>query len=432
MDVSSCDIAISARNLTKAYRLFGRPADRLKQFFSLGLKRYHGEFTALNDVSFDIQKGETVGIMGRNGSGKSTLLQLICGILKPTEGVVQVNGRVSALLELGAGFNPEFTGRENVYFQGALMGFDKSQMDQRFDDIAAFAEIGEFIDQPVRTYSSGMFVRLAFAVQAFSDPDILIIDEALSVGDFFFQQKCLNRIQELCDNGTTLLFVSHDTSTIRDLCRRTIYLKEGRLSFDGETTHAMRQYFAERDRGSVATSIPEEQELATPVSELDSIIQDSVWSAPERAREKDAGRLIAIALYDDAGNPSTSFRMGTPMCVKVAYRPATSLPTHISMEVSNRYGQMVTSLGSSRLGLTPPDEPGSTAMIFEMRVYLQIEAGEYGIAVNLGRIISANGGETLDSTGSFGPIIVHWDYTNDPAPFFGMFGLPVEGKFITT
>ena len=157
------DVVISARNLSKAYRLFGHPGDRIRQFLSLGLRQYHREFAALKGVSFDIKRGETVGIIGRNGSGKSTLLQMICGILKPTAGSIEVSGRISALLELGAGFNPEFTGRENVYFQGALMGFTKAQMDARFDEIAAFADIGEFIDQPVRTYSSGMFVRLAFA-----------------------------------------------------------------------------------------------------------------------------------------------------------------------------------------------------------------------------------------------------------------------------
>src|SRR3989338_8224249 len=177
------DIAISVKNLTKIYRIFGHPGDRIKQALTFGRMRFHNEFTALQDVSFEIKKGETVGIIGRNGSGKSTLLQLICGILKPTSGSVKVNGRISALLELGAGFNPEFTGRENAYFQGAVMGMTREEMDGRFDDIAAFADIGKFIDQPVRIYSSGMFVRLAFAVSVHINPDILSIDEALSVGD---------------------------------------------------------------------------------------------------------------------------------------------------------------------------------------------------------------------------------------------------------
>lgn len=217
-------IAISVRNLTKTYRIFGHPGDRIKQALTFGQARFHREFTALQDVSFEIKKGETVGIIGRNGSGKSTLLQLICGILKPTSGTVHVNGRVSALLELGAGFNPEFTGRENVYFQGAVMGLAKTEMDKRFDDIVTFADIGDFIDQPVRTYSSGMFVRLAFAVVAHVDADILVIDEALAVGDVFFQQKCMRYLRGFQNKGGTVLFVSHDTSAVVGFCEQTILL----------------------------------------------------------------------------------------------------------------------------------------------------------------------------------------------------------------
>lgn len=220
------DIAISVKNLTKTYRIFGHPGDRIKQAFTFGQMRFHREFTALNDVSFDIKKGETVGIIGRNGSGKSTLLQLICGILKPTSGTVQVNGRISALLELGAGFNPEFTGRENVYFQGAVMGISNKEMDVLFEEITAFADIGEFIDQPVRIYSSGMYVRLAFATAIHVEPDILIVDEALAVGDYAFQSKCMSVFRKFRDQGGTTLFVSHDINTIKTLCDRGIYLRK--------------------------------------------------------------------------------------------------------------------------------------------------------------------------------------------------------------
>lgn len=226
------DIAISVKNLTKTYRVFGHPGDRIKQAFSFGKVRFHREFTALQDVSFDIKKGETVGIIGRNGSGKSTLLQLICGILKPTHGSVQIAGRISALLELGAGFNPEFTGRENVYFQGAVMGFSESEMARRFDAIAAMADIGDFIDQPVRIYSSGMFVRLAFAVAISVDPDILVIDEALAVGDARFQAKCFGRLRDMKDSGTTVLLVTHSTEQILRHCDRVVLLENG--SVDGD------------------------------------------------------------------------------------------------------------------------------------------------------------------------------------------------------
>lgn len=229
------DISISVVNLGKTYRLFDHPGDRIKQFLSCGVKQYHREFTALEDVSFDIKKGETVGIIGLNGSGKSTLLQLICGILKPTTGAVTVNGRICALLELGAGFNPEFTGRENIFFQGALIGLSKAQVDERIDRILEFADIGNFIDQPVRTYSSGMFMRLAFSSAINFEPNILIIDEALAVGDSAFQAKCLIHLKALqAKNDSIILFVSHDMVAVQNLCTRVLTLKQGHLVHDDQ------------------------------------------------------------------------------------------------------------------------------------------------------------------------------------------------------
>jgi lipopolysaccharide transport system ATP-binding protein len=235
------DVAISVKNLTKTYRIFGHPGDRIKQALTFGRVPFHREFTALKDVSFEIKKGESLGIIGRNGSGKSTLLQLICGILKPTSGEVQVYGRISALLELGSGFNPEFTGRENVYFQGAVIGLSKRQMTERIDDIIAFADIGEFIDQPVRTYSSGMFVRLAFAVIAHVDADILVVDEALAVGDAAFIQKCMRFLRSFMKTGT-VLFVSHDTAMIQNLCSVAICLEKGVVSQAGTSKEVVESY----------------------------------------------------------------------------------------------------------------------------------------------------------------------------------------------
>lgn len=240
----SSDIAISVKNLTKTYRIFNHPGDRIKQALTFGRVKLHREFTALKDVSFEIKKGETVGIIGRNGSGKSTLLQLICGILKPTSGSVTVNGRISALLELGSGFNPEFTGRENIYFQGAIMGFSKEEMDARVEDIIAFADIGEFIDQPIRTYSSGMFVRLAFAVAVHVDPDILIIDEALAVGDMDFQKKSFALLaQMLADKQITVLLVSHDLRQIQRFCSKGLYLEKGISVFWGDSQLTCQKYY---------------------------------------------------------------------------------------------------------------------------------------------------------------------------------------------
>ncbi len=229
----SFEVAIRAENLSKCYQIYDAPKDRLLQMLVRGRKRFYREFWALDDVSLTIAKGETVGIIGRNGSGKSTLLQLICGTLMPTRGSVQGHGRIAALLELGSGFNPEFTGRENVYVNAAVLGLSRSEIDARFDDILAFANIGDFIDQPTKIYSSGMLVRLAFAVSVCVEPEILIVDEALSVGDASFQFKCLNRLEELAAKGTTLLFVSHDMSMVKRFCHRVIYLRAGRVVASG-------------------------------------------------------------------------------------------------------------------------------------------------------------------------------------------------------
>lgn len=238
----SSEPAIHVRGVAKAFPVYRKPHHRLLQMLSPDKRRWYREFQALRGIDLTIARGETVGIVGRNGSGKSTLLQLICGTLTPSAGEVSVRGRIAALLELGAGFNPEFTGRENVYLNGSILGVERDEMDSRFGDIAAFADIGEFIDQPVKTYSSGMYVRLAFAVAINVDPEILIIDEALSVGDEAFQRKCFARIDAIRDSGATVLFVSHAASTVVDLCDRAILLDQGELIAEGTPKHVVSQY----------------------------------------------------------------------------------------------------------------------------------------------------------------------------------------------
>ncbi len=235
--------AIEVNNLTKIYKLYNSPRDRLRELLSLNVRKYHHEFYALKNVSFTVEKGQTVGIIGQNGSGKSTLLKIICGVVRSTSGNVRVNGRISSLLELGAGFNPDFTGRENVYMNGALMGFSKEEMESRFPDIESFADIGEFIDQPVKSYSSGMYVRLAFSTAINVDPEILIIDEALSVGDMFFQAKCTMKMKAMIDNGVTLLFVSHAMDTIKSICKRAVHLSHGELIDYGDAATVVEKYF---------------------------------------------------------------------------------------------------------------------------------------------------------------------------------------------
>lgn len=221
------DIVLKITNLVKTYKLYSTPKDRVKEAFSLTGKRYSKDFNALNDISLDVKKGETVGIIGTNGAGKSTLLKIITGVLTPTSGTVEVKGKIAALLELGAGFNQEYTGIQNIYLNGRMMGYTKKQMDARVQNIVDFADIGDFINQPVKMYSSGMFARLAFAVSINVEPDILIIDEALSVGDLFFQNKCFRKFEELKNKGVTILFVSHDIASVRQMCSRVLWIDRG-------------------------------------------------------------------------------------------------------------------------------------------------------------------------------------------------------------
>lgn len=234
--------AISVNNLKKSYPLYKKKGDKIREALSLTGKRYHKDFEALKGISFSVSKGECVGIIGLNGSGKSTLLKILTGVIKQTEGTVIVNGKISALLELGAGFNPEYTGMENIYLNTMLMGFTREQTDQKLEQILQFADIGEFINQPVKIYSSGMFVRLAFAIAINVEPDILIIDEALSVGDVFFQQKCFNKIRELAEKATVLI-VSHDLNSITKFCKRLLVLNNGVLIFDGNSREAVVEYY---------------------------------------------------------------------------------------------------------------------------------------------------------------------------------------------
>lgn len=223
------DIAIKIENLSKVYKLYNKPSDRFKESLSISKKKYHKEHYALKDINAEILNGDTIGIIGGNGAGKSTLLKIITGVLNPSSGEVQVNGKVSALLELGAGFNLEYTGIENIYLNGTMMGYKKEEVDSKLQSILEFADIGDFIYQPVKTYSSGMFVRLAFAVAISIEPDILIIDEAISVGDAYFQAKCMTKMKELFSRGKTVIFVTHDTNSVKSLCKKAIYLRDGQV-----------------------------------------------------------------------------------------------------------------------------------------------------------------------------------------------------------
>ncbi len=336
--MSSDDVAIRVQELSKCYQLYDAPRDRLKQFILPRIRRFVGkppknhfrEFWALKDVSFEVLKGEPVGIVGRNGAGKSTLLQIICGTLTPATGSVEVNGRIAALLELGSGFNPEFTGRENVYLNASVLGLTLAQIDAKFDDIAAFADIGDFLGQPVKTYSSGMMMRLAFAVNIGVNPEVLIVDEALGVGDAPFQSKCFKRLRQLIADGTSVLFVSHDIATVRSLCSRALWLRDGRPEMWGDAKPVVKEYekFCWQAQGVVLQ--PTEQLGAEESAESKEVVETGATpAAPDtesipltllrqfnpsfetnRQRSRMGTGAVVIKNFivlNDAGEPASSF-----------------------------------------------------------------------------------------------------------------------------
>ena len=298
-------VAIEVAGLGKSFSLYEKPLHRLAHIlFPRHVSHVAREFWALRDVSFEVERGSSIGIMGRNGSGKSTLLQLITGTLQPTEGAVRVFGRIAALLELGSGFDPEFSGRENVYLNGALLGLSREQIDTKFDAIAAFADIGEFLEQPVKTYSSGMMLRLAFAVQVQVEPDILIVDEALAVGDSLFQKRCFERMHKLRDNGVTLLFVSHDQESVRTLTNQALLLRDGRIRAQGPSPDVILEYRRQMH----------DDEKAYLAQSAGRAAADPVKLRAEAADGKSFGDLqaevLSVEVLDASGKPAGTFVPG--------------------------------------------------------------------------------------------------------------------------
>jgi teichoic acid transport system ATP-binding protein len=317
-DMKMNDVAIRVDDVTKIYKLYDRPVDRLKESLGLSRRKCYKEHYALHNLSFDVKKGECVGIIGTNGAGKSTILKIITGVLNPTEGSVDIDGRISALLELGAGFNMEYTGIENIYLNGTMIGFSREEIDAKLDEILAFADIGDFVYQPVKTYSSGMFVRLAFAVAINIDPEILIVDEALSVGDVFFQAKCYNKFEEFKKMGRTILFVSHDLGSIAKYCDKAVLLDKGRLRAEGTPQKMIDMY----KKIMVGVDVDaEEKSDAAGVAGSDGLWKDKLNLNPNVDSYGDGkAEIIDIALVDDDGNVTSSIIKGTEFTIKSKVR----------------------------------------------------------------------------------------------------------------
>lgn len=364
------DLAIRVSGLSKCYQVYDKPQDRLKQSLWRGRRQYYREFWALREISFDIRKGETVGIIGRNGSGKSTLLQLIAGTLAPSAGTVQVNGRVAALLELGSGFNPEFTGRENVFMNGAILGLSEQEIGERFDEIASFAAIGDFIERPVKTYSSGMMMRLAFAVSVCVDPDVLIVDEALSVGDMAFQLKCMERLDRLVKSGTTLLFVSHDILSVKSFCQRAIYLTSGEMVATGPASD-----IAERYMMDVRNEQKLFQEQATPF-----VPKKPLGDQMAVAFGTEQGHVLA-AYFTESRSTVSAFATGDMVSLTVEVEFDESV-THPAVSVIVSDIRMIEYSGHYINIERQPGE-GVQRAVVEFQFSARLNTGEYFLAVRL-------------------------------------------------
>jgi len=317
-------LAVQFSNVSKSYSIYAAPRDRLKELATFQTRSFHTEFWALRDVSFDVHRGETFCVVGENGSGKSTLLQICAGILAPTSGTAVAHGRVAALLELGSGFNPEFSGKDNVYLNGAILGLSTKDMDRRFPEIEAFAEIGDFIHQPVKTYSTGMVIRLAFAVAIHVDPEILLVDEALAVGDVYFRQRCMRKVQELRQRGITILFVSHATGDVKALGDRAMWLEKGVVKALGKTDLVVAQYLAamsEKDRVYQAREFPLEDARKLPAPEE---IVDEIPNIDHRFGDGKA-EIIGIAVLNAEGSRVASLEPNSTIVVRISVRAKQNL-----------------------------------------------------------------------------------------------------------
>ena len=445
----SSEMAIKVENVSKCYEIYATPGDRLKQFllprlhklFAHDSKSYYQEFWALRDVSFEVKKGSTVGIIGRNGCGKSTLLQAICGTVVPTRGSISANGRIAALLELGSGFNPEFTGRENVHLSAAVLGLSQIQIDQRFNDIVAFADIGDFVEQPVKTYSSGMLLRLAFAVIAFVDADILIIDEALSVGDAYFTQKCMRFLRNFMKTGT-LLFVSHDTSAIINLCDTAVYLDAGRVVKIGQPKEIANLYLADfYEKNQTIDGVLREEVVSVShaiasriqyrdmredfinASSLRNDIEVFKFDSTAAGFGTGEAEIIAVTILDQSGNPLSWIVGGEDVILEVRCRACNRISSPIvGFEFRDRLGQIVF---ADNTFIVYQDRPQKVERGFELVARFEfrlpvLPAGDYSISAAV-----ANGTQTDH-------VQLHWLYdalivrAHASSVCFGLLGIPMK------
>ncbi len=392
---SHSDVAIKVENLSKCYQIYENPHDRLLQMIMCGRIQYYREFWALKNVSFEIPKGQTIGVLGKNGAGKSTLLQILCGTLSPTSGSMYLNGRIAALLELGAGFNPEFTGIENVYLNGQILGLDKIVIDSKIEEIKTFADIGDFIYQPVKTYSSGMFARLAFSVAVHVEPDILIVDEALSVGDSWFQHKSMARMKSLMSRGCTVLFVSHSIESVRALCQKAIWLENGSIKSYGDATVVTNEYmndvFVEHNRLVIEANYGEknaEISNASLITPRDLSETDKKNDAAQILDNKTIIQVIGISVVNSLGFSTDKLYQSEQFKIEIHVKALNDIENiSIGFLLKDQFGQELIGesvFNSLRKGLTFKKE--QTVKIQFSSTMLLRGGQSYSIALRINQV----------------------------------------------
>ena len=427
--------AISIKGVSKKYELYETPFDRLREALHPTGRKYHKPFFALSDINLEVKRGDSIAIIGKNGSGKSTLLKLICGVLSPSAGELKVNGTISALLELGAGFNPEFTGLENVFFNGSLMGYSRSQLEEKLDDILGFADIGEFINQPVKTYSSGMFVRLAFSVATSMSPDILIIDEALSVGDMFFLAKCMLRMKKMLDAAATVVFVSHDIGSLKSLCQYGILLEGGKIKAQGGIAEVAETYFHSVFAGSTGEAaggeIREENSKTEP---NDTFFETSFFNTPgEFDNTKNFMRvtnnkfeIINVELKRDDFRVSKVFDFNDTMVIDIFAKTNEDVPAlGYGFHIRDQHGVDILYTDNSATDKQLRALPKGSLVKLRMTTQIPLAAGSYSVSIVFSRPIDIKISQV--EFYDFIPIAAQFKVNiREPSPIYGKVSLPVQ------
>jgi lipopolysaccharide transport system ATP-binding protein len=425
---------VRVNNLSKKFKIYTSPWDRALEWVRFGRKRYHQEFWALRRLSFEVSRGECLGIIGPNGAGKTTLLKILTRALHPTSGTFEIGGRVLSLLELGTGFNPELTGRQNLYNSAHLLGLADYYLEARISDIEAFAGLGDFFDRPLKLYSSGMYVRLAFSLFAFLRPEVLIIDEALSVGDVFFQQKSFAKMREILSGGTTCLFVSHDTAAVQNLCRRAILLRHGEIAFAGDAREAVSRYFASlglrpdpRPQGSVNRTIAED--LMAAQADREEILAHTILNSGANRHGAGGLEVVAARVTDREGRDSMQSEMGERLTFHLLLRANQDIvDPSAGLHLFDRLGNLVFAAGTRQQSRRLPDLSAGDELVVSLELQLAVQPGEYVFSLGASEPSSGQGphvGYIHDRHELLGPIVVTADPTR-PLPFFGIAQLPMK------